>query len=62
MSARVLATALKPGQVINYRNGSKCTVRGVTIRNGFSGPLAVVVDHDRGREIYAPTARLTITA
>lgn len=68
--ARKLATDLKPGDVIDYapryitdpahRANYRFTVTRVVIRNGFSGPFAVVVDWDCGREIYTPTARVRV--
>lgn len=63
--SRKLAVALKPGDVIRYRNGLTIPVERVTIRNGFSGPFAVVVDFTHrdgtaGREIYAAAARLEV--
>lgn len=58
--ARKIATDLKPGDRIVYRNGLELLAQRVTIRNGFSGPLAVTVDHQSGREIYAPTSRIRV--
>lgn len=60
MRERISVQDIRPGHFVEHIG---LTVRRVVIRNGFSGPLAVILhweDEGATHSTYSPTARLTV--